>query len=175
MLLTKPIRISRYILPFLIQPDIFSNRVIQPKQGGPIYLRVSWTARTVIMKKPLSTCRKQKENAPRQDSMLLFQIHYHLGELYKLRRDQQASIESYQKAIEYHSLPRINTAIMKWATVCSTPDNMQQPGHIIKKGRAKRFEFTGFGKCGLPHVADRYFLFEHTKIQRMQFFTRIMP
>lgn len=44
-----------------------------------------------------------KENAPRQDSMLLFQIHYHLGELYKLRRDQQASIESYQKAIEYHS------------------------------------------------------------------------
>lgn len=46
-----------------------------------------------------------KENANMlQDSMLLFQIYYHFGDLYELSHDQQASIESYQKAINYHIL-----------------------------------------------------------------------
>lgn len=44
-----------------------------------------------------------KENAPLKDSMLLFQIHYHRGELYELCHDHQAGVESYQKAIRYHS------------------------------------------------------------------------
>lgn len=103
-----------------------------------------------------------KENAPRQDSMLLFQIHYHLGELYKLRRDQQASIESYQKAIEYHS-PQNKYSNYEMGDCLLNTRQYAAARTYYKKARAKRFEFTGFGKCGLPHVADRYFLFEHTK------------